>query len=110
VTSILVIALVVLVYYFCDVQLLAAGLPDRHGYRLGSYTAALLIYTGALCVLTRSLDPGRAPGLLRSPAVWAPCLGLHVALALSCFWLRQNKASDRAWMAALGPAPASFSR
>jgi hypothetical protein len=104
--SIIVIASVLLVYYFRDVQLLAAGSPDRYGYRLGSYTAALLIYTAVLCILTRSLDPDRMPGLLRSPAVWAPCLGLHVALALGCLWLRRQEESDRAWMAALGPAPA----
>jgi hypothetical protein len=103
--SIIIIVSILVVYYFRDVQLLAVGPADRYRYRLALYVGTLLSYTGALCVLTRSLDPGRAQSLLRSPAVWGPCLGLHTMHAVFCLWLRRHKSTDHAWLAALAPAP-----
>ena len=105
IAPIIIITSVLLVYFFQDLQLLLSGPDDRYARRLGSYAAALLVYGGGLGGITRSLSPNQVLSLFRSPAVWVPCLVLHLILALLSLWMRNRRLHERAWMAVLAPAP-----
>jgi hypothetical protein len=96
---------VLLVYFFHDLQLLLSGPDDHYARRLGPYAAAILVYGGGLGVITRSLNPNQVLSLYRSPAVWVPCLVVHLILALFSLWMRNRQPNERAWMAVLAPAP-----
>jgi hypothetical protein len=94
------------VFAIRDSQLLAMGPADSAARRFVLYTSCLLVYVLTLEVVAfDGLGIRGVIAMLRIPAVWLTCIGIHLASWITCVRVKTRHSGGRAWTLALVPSP-----